>query len=209
MSATAFAAMPPPGRAIEAQCRQFFSHGCSGAMGRWLPNFDAGGAWRNHATRVDWRDRFVYAHQGPSSLLGNDGPRDGTFFVYGEAGPPKGYAVHDVRHRIAFYEHGCCSWRDTVAAADVPPPPMNVVSRDLRGLSTIRGVRLGQSVADVVKIYGKALLLAVPGHPDVRLLAYTTPGTRNAAGVNTSCDQDRQFFFRSGRLVLISLGNAC
>jgi len=211
MSAAALSAPTPqpPDRAIEANCRQFFPHGCSEAMGRWLPNFGYSPAWRYGATRVDRRDRFTDQDQRPSTLLGNDGPHDGTFFVYGSAGPPKGYAVYDLRHRIAFFEEGCCSWRDVVAAADIPPPPMHVASRDLRRLSTIRGIRLGQSVADVVEVYGEAHLLAVPGRPDVRLLAYTMPGTKSARGFTTSCDQDQHFFFRRGRLVLISLGNAC
>jgi hypothetical protein len=102
-----------------------------------------------------------------------------------------------------FFPHG-------VAAADVPPPPMHVVSRDLRRLSTMRGIRLGQPVADVFKVYGKAHVPAVPGHPDVRLLAYTTWPTRRAMRVSrTQCGQEQQFFFRGDRLVLIRLGNGC
>jgi hypothetical protein len=90
--------------------------------------------------------------------------------VYGSAGPPKGRAVYDPQHRLAFYEQGCCSWSDVVAAADVSPPPKRVVVRDLRALSTVRGVRLGQTPADVVKIYGRGALIAVKGHPGVFVL---------------------------------------
>jgi hypothetical protein len=212
MSAAALSAPTPqpPDRAIEAQCRQFFPHGCSEAMGRWLPNLGSSNTWWDRATRVDQRDRFTDKEQIARWPLGDDGPRDGTFFVFGTAGPPKGKAVYDSLHRIAFYEVGCCSWRDVVAAAGVPPPPMHVASRDLRRLSTLRGVRLGESVADVVKIYGNADPLPVPGHPDVRLLAYTTWPTRRAMLHTTAqCGQEQQFFFRDGRLVLIRLGSGC
>jgi len=134
--------------------------------------------------------------------------------VYGDAGPTKGYVVYDPVHRIAFYEQGCCSWEDLVAAADTPAPPKPVVMRDLQNLTTMRGVRLGQTVRQVERIYGAATLLAVHGHPHVEFLAYTTWPPYIHAGHypphwRDPCGQFENFYFRQGRLMLIQLSNGC
>jgi hypothetical protein len=142
----------------------------------------------------------------PQAFLDDRGPRDGTFFVYGTAGPPNGHVVYDPAHHLAFYREGCCSWADAVAAADAPPK--TVVARDLRTLSTMRGVRLWQTEARVMSIYGKSTPLPVTGHPELSLLAYTS-SQRFDAYHQARCTQDENFFFRDDRLILIALLNAC
>jgi hypothetical protein len=120
--------------------------------------------------------------------------------------------VYDPVHRIVFYGEGCCSWSDLVAAADVRPPRHRIVERDLRALQTLRGVRLGMSPMQVMSVYGRAKLLAVVGHPRVRMLAYTTwpPVASAIQGAGPlQCGQFQTFYFRHQRLVLIQLGNGC
>jgi len=198
--------------AVEAQCRPYFHDACSEAMGRWLPSFGASSVWWDRATRIDKRDGFIYGNERPSSpsFLGMQGPDDGSRFVYGTAGPPRGRAVYDRTHRIAFYQQGCCGWSDVVAAADAPAPPKLLLSRDLRNLSTVRGVRLGQTEAEVMATYGKSTPQPVPGHLGVSVLPYTTwPPRKSVTYVHTPCGQFQNFFFRNDRLVLIQLGNGC
>ena len=186
--------------------------GWSPAIGSWLPSYsESNNPWlEGHAGLIHRRDGFVYEGR----TLGLDGrfgeaPRDGTFFVYGNAGPPKGYVVYDPAHRIAFYGQGCCSWFDLVAAANAPPPPKRVVHRDLSGLRTVRGVSLGMSPAEVMSIYGRVKFAPLRAHPRMQLLAYTTwpPVTKLATG--SGCGQFQNFYFRARRLVLIQLGNGC
>ena len=174
-------------------------------MGRWLPEFGDSETWWDVATRVDRRDEFVYNREGPGG-----GPADGTRFVHGSAGPSGGQAVYDRVHAIAFYEQGCCSWNDVVAAAGVPAPPKDVPARNLLGLSTVRGVRLWLTEAEVMKIYGRATLEPVAGHPGVSVLPYTTwPPRKSIASVHSPCGQFENFFFRANRVILIQLGNGC
>jgi hypothetical protein len=209
-SGSAAAPVPTPSdRAVEAQCHPYFHDACSEAMGRWLPMFGYSATWWDQATRIYVRDRFTYENQPMSLNAFQPGPEDGTLFVYGSAGPPKGRAVYDPRHRLAFYQQGCCSWSDVVAAADVSAPPKRVVTRDLTGLVTVRGIRLGQTEAAVMKIYGKSKLLPVPRNPGVSVLAYTTWRPRKEVRTSPPCGQFQNFFFRRGRLILIQLGDGC
>ncbi len=186
--------------------------GWSPAIGAWLPSYgDSNNPWlEGHAAFIHRRDGFAYEGRA----LGLDGrfgeaPRDGTFFVYGNAGPPKGYVVYDPAHRIAFYGQGCCSWFDLVAAANVPPPPKPVVRRDLSALRTVRGVRLGMSPSDVMSVYGRARFTPLRTHRRMHLLAYTTWPPATTLATHASCEQFENFYFRGGRLVLIQLGNGC
>lgn len=199
-------------------CERYFGKACLSVDPSWLPGFDnAPDYWRlGEAKRIYRRDRFLYETRNISGprRFGTRGPNDGTFFVYGDAGPTKGYVVYDPVHRIAFYEQGCCSWEDTIAAADTPAPPKPVVIRNLQHLSTVRGIRLGQTVREVERIYGAAKLLPLRGRPQIRVLAYTTwPPYIHAghypAGWRDPCGQFENFYFRQGRLVLIQLGNGC
>lgn len=179
-------------------------------IGRWLPG-DGGKLgsvfWqRGEAIRTARADAFVYRGKTGSVFFGGDGPSDGTPFAYGDAGPVKGRVVYDARGRTAFFYQGCCSWNEVVANADVTHAPPAVARRDLRGLRTLRGVRLGDSIAAVRRIYGNAPLRALRDRPE-RVLAYTTRAPRSRA--NSGCGQDEVFAFRAGRLVFIQLTNGC
>ena len=185
---------------------QYFGSACSEALGRWLPQYvNPYDAWRNkRAKRTAFVDRFMYKprKEPPGPWLGIAGiPEDGTPFVYGTAGPPKGYAVYDYRRHIVFYQQGCCSWSDSVAAAGISPPPKRVVNRDLSQLHTEHGIRLGQTVAQVRAVYGFADLLPA-GDASQRYLAYFVPTGRN-------CGQYQNFVFKNNRLRAIVLSDAC
>jgi hypothetical protein len=198
--------------AVEAQSRPYFHDACSEAMGRWLPTFGPSNEWWDHATHIDKRDGFVYGNERPSSpeFLGDQGPDDGARFVYGTAGPPKGRAVYDSIHRIAFYQQGCCGWHDVVAAAGAPAPPKPLPSRELQNLATVRGVRLWETEAEVIATYGKSTPEPVPRHRGVSVLSYTTwPPRKSVTYVHMPCGQFQNFFFRSDRLILIQFGNGC
>jgi len=119
----------------------------------------------------------------------------------------KGRVAYDARGGIAFFEQGCCSYNEVVAAAGVDQPPRSVARRDLSGLRTSRGVRLGNSIASVRRIYGYAPLREVPAGRGERVLAYTTrPPMSRSTG---SCGQDEVFVFRGERLVFIQFTNGC
>jgi len=178
-------------------------------MGRWLPSFGFDATWWDQATRIYVRDRFVYAHQSRSLDAFDPGPEDGTLFVYGSAGPPKGNVVYDPQHLLTFYEQGCCSWTEVVAAADVQAPPKHVVLRDLTQLSTVRGIRLGLSEVAVMRIYGWSKPLLLAKNPGVTVLAYTTWRPKKEVRTTPPCGQFENFFFRRHRLILIQLGDGC
>jgi len=193
------------------ECVKYFHSACSEALGKWLPLFVRSNDFWDAATHVSRRDGFVYLGYRPRSddFLGFQGPRDGTFFVYGNAGPPKGNVVYDYAHHIAFYKQGCCSWTDVVAAYS-PPPPKRVVNRDLTALHTVRGIHLGMSPQQVQRVYGQARFTRVPGYPNVYVLAYTTwPPSKTVTIVHMPCGQFENFFFKHGRLIMIQLGNGC
>lgn len=195
-------------------CLRFYHAACSEALGAWLPTFgEAADPWRrDQATRITRRDGFVYENEKPrtADFLGFNGPSDGTFFVYGSAGPPKGHVVYDARHHIAFYQQGCCGGSDVVAAAGVSAPPKRLVDKDLTNLHTVRGVRLGMHAIDVMKIYGPSALIDVTGHSDLKMLAYTTwPPSKTIVMVHGPCGQFQDFYFKQDRLILIQLGNGC
>jgi hypothetical protein len=198
----------PSDATIETQCRPFFHDACSEAMGRWLPKFGYGEDALSHAKRTDTNDAFVYKSEHPwlsSHFLDFRGPADGTRFVYGQAGPPRGLVVYDRAHRIAYYGQGCCSWTESIAAANVSAPPRYVKASNLQNLATLRGVRLGQTQAQIQKIYGQATPRPVPGQPGIAVLAYTALQPSNVA----ECAQVQNFFLRSNHLILIQLENAC
>src|SRR5271166_4908741 len=185
----------------------------SPALGAWLPSFgELDEPWRHdQATRIAQRDGFVY--EGNSLLKGywgHLGRVDGTHFVYGSAGPPRGHVVYDPVHRIAFYEQGCCSFDEVVASADAAPPPKRVVARDLSDLHTVRGIHFGDTSTAVMHIYGKSALLPVKGHPGFEMLAYTTwPPFKSLTNVNSPCGQMQNFIFRGDRVVFIQFENGC
>ncbi len=192
-------------------CVKYYHAACSEALGAWLPTFALSNAFWDDATRVSKRDAFAYKDVRPTSsdLLGMSGPSDGTFFTYGNAGPPKGHVVYDYAHGITFYDQGCCGWRDVVEAY-AAPPPKRVVNRDLRALKTLRGIALGMSAQEVRRTYGPASLKRVSAKDGVSVLSYTTwPPRRQVTIVKSPCGQFQNFYFKHDRLVLIQLGNGC
>ena len=193
----------PPDAVVEAQCRQYFKSAvCSEALGRWLPHLPAG-ADAVHKTPTAVFDGF----RGTRLLTRSFGASapSATFFVHGNAGPPKGTVVYDRRDGTAFYGQGCCTYFETVLAAGAPPPPVAVANQTLTQVRTDSGIRLGDPPARVVRIYGHATLAPVPSRPELRVLAYENAHPRKR-GV---CAQDQTFAFKGGRLVLISLYNGC
>jgi len=122
---------------------------------------------------------------------------------------PKGHAVYDYAGRIAFYEQGCCAWQEAVAAADTPPPPKRVVARDLSGLRTVRGIRLGMAQAAVMHVYGRTSPHRLEDRSGSVLLAYVTLNKPTATGQYGTCGQWQNFVFRSDRLVWMQISNAC
>ncbi len=211
-AAFTYGSAPSPMPTVYSDCPKYYDGACSEAIGRWLPTFGIASDRWAQAKRVHQRDGFIYENERPRvpDALGFQGPDDGSFFVYGNAGPPKGHVVYDPKHHVAFYQQGCCSWDDVVAASDVSSPPKHLVSRDLSGLRTVRGIRLGMRPSDVIRIYGSSNLLSVARHDGVSLLAYTTwPPKRSLKSVEEPCGQFENFFFRHDHLVLIQLGNGC
>jgi len=205
---------PDPYR-VPSDCARYFPKNvCQGGpyIGRWLPRF--GVAWQvereGQATRTSVHDYFVYGPP-PKSPLGlfAGGPNDGTYFTYGMAGPPKGHVIYDRRHKIAFYHEGCCSWGSTVAASGVEPPPKYVADRDLSSLHTKYGIRLGDSPAQVKRVYGGATLWDVVGHPGFRRLVYTAPLPPVLPSTYTGCGMTYQFVFNGGSLIFIELLGGC
>jgi hypothetical protein len=193
------------------ECVQYFHAACNEALGEWLPTFSKSSVFWDAATHVSVRDAFVYESEPsePSDRFGFEGPADGTSFVYGFAGKPAGRVVYDYAHRIAFYEYGCCSGLDVVAAY-AAPPPTTVGDRDLRALKTVRGIHLGMTSAEVTFIYGSATPQRVAYFPDVDVLPYTTwPPSKEETMIHSPCGQFENFYFRDDRLVLIQLGNGC
>lgn len=199
---------PTPTPTNNPECMARFGNACSEALGAWLPQpAEALEAWRDGRSRSTARtDSFVYQGRAPERSrfyfgLGG-GPQDGMAFVYGNAGPPKGRLVYDYGRGIAFYDQGCCAWHATVAAANVPPPPKRVRSRDLTSLHTLSGIALGDSIAKVRRIYGDAQPAPVPNHPGMQALWYHHM-------LSKSCGQFQGFAFERDRLVFIELEEAC
>ena len=189
-----------------SDCAQYYRSACANwRLGPWLPTLgDTFEPWRKgEAKETAFEDGFVYEgrtqHYRTSTFYD---PADGTGFTYGMAGPPKGAAVYDYEHHLAFYSQGCCDWRAFVEAQGVRPPPLRVVDRNLTSLRTRRGIALGQSIAQVEAVYGPNRLRPLPGHADIRMLYYHHPFDR-------SCGQVQNFGFRNGVLIYIELTEAC
>jgi hypothetical protein len=198
-------ATPMSDGAIEASCRHYFKHAvCSEALGRWLarmvvdpgrssprtPTHVFDGFRRTAGTMIE--PFFAYAPVG-------------TAFVHGNSGPPRGSAVYDRRHAVAFYGEGCCSYFSVVLAARVAPPPVTVKDRNLTGVATDSGLRLGDSPASVIRVYGSAPLQPVPGLPDQQMLLY-----ENATPPKPGpCAQQQTFGFTRGMLSFIGMYDGC
>jgi hypothetical protein len=163
----------------------------------WLPTFGSANAFQKQASHLSQFDRINYfAPWIPSAPDLRLQPADGTYFVYGDTNPRTVRVVYDYAHNITFYEQGCCSTREFVAAYASPPPDA-VANHDLATLVTFRGIHLAMSPGDVQRVYGPARLKPIPQRPGVLVLAYTAP-----------C-QFRNFFFINDRLVLIQFAAGC
>ena len=191
-------------------CAKYFHDACSEALAAWLPTYALRPDSRDRASRTSEQDDFVYEGKSLRSdyPIELQGPRDGTFLVYGSAGPPRGRVVYDSVHHVAFYSVGCCAWREYALGYVASPPPKVVANRDLTGVRTVRGIRLDMSPAQVEAIYGASTLRTVAKAPHVFALSYKT-GLKMAATIHAPCEQNVDFFFRAERLILISLGDGC
>ncbi len=187
-------------------CRPSFGSACSKAVGDWLPRIP--GVPRSQAKPTTVADEIVDpAGQGEERFLTQRGISGGTFFVYGEAGPPRGHAVYDRVHRIALYDEGCCSWHHVVAAANTPVPPKSLVSRSLSALHTKHGLRLGDPSRAVMSIFGPAIAHAVAGAPSETTISYIRMEPQPAH--SSSCDAMTTFLFAHDRLRAMDFMKEC
>ena len=202
----AFAATRSSDAAIEASCAKYFKTAvCSEALGRWLALPGRRFADQNRqATPTTVFDGFARSPNTAKRGFKADAPT-GTFFVHGEAGPPRGTVVYDRAHKIVFSGQGCCTFFETTVASGLPAPPVSVADRNLTGLRTDSGIRIGDSPATVQRIYGTSTLLSVPAHPSVQLLLYENRHPKQPG----PCVQRQSFGFDNGQLAYISFFNGC
>jgi hypothetical protein len=190
----------------ETMCRPFFGNACSEAMGRWLPPIPNAG--ESHGAPTTAADEIVdSAGRGELRFMEQRGVYEGTLFVYGKAGPPKGHAVYDPVHRIAYYDEGCCSWHHVVIASNVSPPPKKIATRSLARLKTKRGIELGVGATLIQSIYGPATQRVVAETPDESTLSYTRVIKHPAQ--NSPCEARTTFLFARNRLIGMDFTDAC
>jgi len=193
-------------RDIEEQCRPHFGQACSEALGKWLPKLGDGGTQSMATTTV--RDELLDpAGAGEAGFLGQRRVYNGSFFVHGMAGPPRGHAVYDPLNRIAYYDEVCCGSLRVVLASNVAPPPKRIVTRPLLGLRTTRGVRIGSSASFVRAIYGRATMRPVRGRSNAGLLSYERAIVFPPP--NSPCDERTRFLFVSGRVTAMEFIDEC
>jgi len=135
----------------------------------------------------------------------------GTWFTYGNAGPPKGNAFYDYRHRFTYFQEGCCSWGREVLASGVSLPPKHLAARDLSHIRTKIGAHLGDSIGRIRKLYGAAPLLKATALPESGLLTYYVryPWPPTTSTPSPSCGQTQNFAFEKRRLTYIELFRGC
>jgi hypothetical protein len=195
---------------VPPDCYQYFKDACSPKIGAWLPRVPGEPAWFSeaHTNPTTAHDEIGDdAGNKKSTLERSTGPKNGTPFVYGMAGPPRGTLVYDPAARIAYYDVGCCAWHDVVVSIARSPPPKTVVERSLRALRTHRGIALGVTPQAVRVVFGPAALTAVSGHANEGTLEYAEP--LHGASVSSTCVESYAFLFASGRLAAIDYGAAC
>ncbi len=190
---------------IEAQCRAYFKKTvCSEALGRWLPRLPVFAATEPRRTPTRLFDGFGRT-PGRLSKSFNAYAPSATAAVYGEAGPSRANIVYDRTSRIVFYGGGCCSYFKLVLASHVVPPPLAVASRNLTAVSTNSRIRLGESPASVMRIYGPARLQRLPMRPQMSFIFYEN----SAPPKPGSCVQRQTFGFTQGRLSYIEIYDGC
>ena len=128
----------------------------------------------------------------------------GLEFAVGPAGPTRYDVLYDPADAVVWFDRGCCSASEEALIGDVSPPPDCLPNAaPLSGVHTLRGVRLGDSIADVAKIYGTSNPIAAGAYT---LLLYQFHGTTGPLPLR--CSQSA-FAFRRGRLVAIDFNNGC
>jgi len=176
-------------------CLQYFPAACNEAVGQWLRQFATPDTFWDRATHITQRDSF------PQS------PKGGTFVVF-RPELQKAHVIYDAAHGRVFYETGCCSWSETVLAYSVAPPAL-LANQNLWPLRTTRGIQLGMTPWEVMRVYGDAMRLPL-SQPGMTVLAYTTwPPRDKLSKTHSECGQFENFYFFNNALVLIQLGNGC
>jgi hypothetical protein len=81
----------------------------------------------------------------------------GYEFQLGPAGPTRYQVLYDPSDRLVWFFRGCCSDFHQYLLSDVTAPPTCITdTMPLAQVRTKRGIRLGASIADVERAYGKA-----------------------------------------------------
>ncbi|HEV3153505.1 MAG TPA: hypothetical protein VGZ02_06865 [Candidatus Baltobacteraceae bacterium] len=204
--AASAAASPPPAAPDidDASCQRYFHKPCNSWIGHWigqLPIYTTKKSTQESPTKV--LDQFIYKGQPSGSYIHSRMP-EGTFFAYGAAGPPKGHIVYDSVHHVVFFNQGCCAWGDMVLEAHVPPPPKPLAAGDLSHVATTRGARLGMTVDEAMRLYGRALVTR-DGKYERLLYGWMKQDKADAV----PCVQQKTLLFLGGALVAILLDNAC
>jgi hypothetical protein len=190
-----------------ADCGQYLGGSCKNwKLATWLPELGPRLGISEHATAVPFVDAFISDASADAGLLEQGSPKAGTPFSYGKAGPPRGVAMYDAEHHVAFYGQGCCAWHSTVLAAGVQAPPISVENRPLTGIRTTRGLYLGMTTQQALAIYGPAPTAPVKDVPGVVTRSYRHAMPPPAS---PTCEQDMTLGFLGDRLVYIELSNAC
>jgi hypothetical protein len=191
------------------ECGYDYGDACSPAIGRWLPRVPQSAmiiGTRPSPTTV--HDEIVDpAGIGAPGFLGQHSVVNGTLFVYGRAGPPKGSIVYDPANHIALYDEGCCAWHHMVLSANTGAPPKPVATRRLTGVRTLRGIALGDLPSRVRAVFGPAPLRPVPERSDETTLAYVR--ILRFPPPNSPCEEANTFLFEHGHLVAMDFTNAC
>lgn len=183
-------------------CPRYLGQACNNwKLATWLPELEGA----QHPTTVSFVDGFVFDGRRPHGLSFVDrqgSPTTGTPFTYGKAGPPRGFALYDARHHIAFYGQGCCSWHSAVLAAGIKPPPVTVENRSLGGIRTARGLYLGMTAEQALRLYGNAKPEALRDVPGVVVRSYHHM-------IAYPCEQDVNLGFYRNQLIFIEFYNGC
>jgi hypothetical protein len=197
-------ASPTSDQANEALCRKYFKHSvCSEALARWLPYLGANDGPSVMRAPTHIVDGFRTTVKTSARAFSAYAPI-GTSFSHGNAGPPRGSVVYDRSRHIAFFGEGCCSYFSVVLAAHVAPPPVSVEQRDLGQVATDSGVRLGDTPAKVMRVFGAAPLQPIPGRSDMQTLRY-----ENSTPPKPMCTQRDTFGFTHGRLTVVEIYDGC
>ena len=155
----------------------------------------------NHSKVLDGLTGYAVPGDG---FQGAGGPADGATYGF-MVGKDTWHVVYDSVHRLLYYGEGCCSFGYSVLMRARAAAPRTVPRRDLRGMRTARGIRLGMTAREVQAREGPALRTLGPTRSGRTALAYTTPIGRGTS----SCAEQRTFVFDRGRLEAIDVLRGC